>query len=288
MTWFDQEDFERARVRAGAPWGRPVRVLERTPSTNDLALEALSTDAKSGIVWLAREQTEGRGRRGTAWYSEPGESLLFSTLLRFQGSAAELYGVSLAVGLGIRDAIADVVAKHSPVRPEAPRAELKWPNDVLLGGRKVAGVLVETRSAAQEVGLVIGVGLNVHQESFPEGLGEATSLRQADVSEQGRRFEELLALCLKTLSARISPFLTRGLSSCLSDVSAFDALRNVPLSVTDAVGNLITPDGHPSSAPGPLALTGVGAGIDPQGRLMVAQPLGTFHVTSGHVRALSK
>ncbi len=271
--WFNPEKFEHARIRHGAPWGRPVRCLDTTPSTNDLALAAVSSDAKSGIVWIAKEQTHGRGRRGNAWQAPQGAGLLFSVLLRHQGPSTQLHGLSLAVGLGVRDAIASVLPD------EDAEITVKWPNDVLARGKKVAGILVETRATKQSgLGLILGVGLNVRHEAFPPDLPNATSLKLLGVPEARLAPEDLLARCLKSLSARIGPFFTRGLASCLADLNEYDGLKGALLSVTD----------DQRSAPDAEPISGRGGGIDAEGRLMVLTDAGTIFIRSGHVQTKSQ
>jgi BirA family transcriptional regulator, biotin operon repressor / biotin---[acetyl-CoA-carboxylase] ligase len=148
-------------------FGHPHRHFRRTDSTNECAKELATGGAPGGLVVTADEQTAGRGRRGRAWFAPPGSCLLYSGLLRpFAGDQATL--LPLAVPVAVCEA-AETVA---PVR-----CQLKWPNDVWIDERKIAGVLVEARP--EEGWAVIGVGLNVAipQEDFPTELQEtATSL----------------------------------------------------------------------------------------------------------------
>ncbi len=148
--------------------------LDSVDSTNEEAKRRAAQGAADGsIVWAGR-QTAGRGRRGRSWASEPG-NLYTSIVLRPRCSAATAMELTFVAALGVRDAVAAFL-------PKARRGQVKWPNDVLVEGRKIAGILLES-SASQKGGidwLVIGVGLNVahHPEAteFP-----ATSLAaQAD------------------------------------------------------------------------------------------------------------
>jgi BirA family biotin operon repressor/biotin-[acetyl-CoA-carboxylase] ligase len=128
-----------------------------TDSTNERAKELALADAPHGTLVTADEQSAGRGRQGRAWSAEPGEALLLSLVLR-----------SLDELLPLRAAVA--VAQSLPVP-----AQIKWPNDVWIGGKKVSGILVEGRP--QEGWAVLGIGLNVATRSFPDELSEiATSL----------------------------------------------------------------------------------------------------------------
>ena len=134
-----------------------------TDSTNQRAKELAAAGAPHGTLVTADEQTAGRGRQGRAWTAAPGEALLLSLVLR-----------SLDELLPLRAAVA--VAESIPVR-----AQIKWPNDVWVEGRKLSGILVEGRP--QEGWVVLGIGLNVSTTEFPEELREiATSLVLAGAS----------------------------------------------------------------------------------------------------------
>jgi BirA family transcriptional regulator, biotin operon repressor / biotin---[acetyl-CoA-carboxylase] ligase len=148
-------------------FGHPHRHFRRIDSTNERAKELAMAGAPGGLVVTADEQTAGRGRRGNEWFAPPGSCLLYSGLLQpFADARAPL--LPLAVPVAVCEA-AEAVA---PVR-----CQVKWPNDVWIDERKVAGVLVEARP--DEEWAVIGVGVNVAipQEGFPPELREtATSL----------------------------------------------------------------------------------------------------------------
>ena len=154
--------------------GWPHRHYRRTGSTNERAKELALAGAPGGLIVTASEQTAGRGRRGHAWFGPPGSALLYSALLRpFAAYQAPL--LPLAVPIAVCEA-AEAVA---PVR-----CRVKWPNDVWIDERKVAGVLVEARP--DQSWAVIGVGLNVAipQEGFPEEIREtATSLLPTEAEE---------------------------------------------------------------------------------------------------------
>jgi BirA family biotin operon repressor/biotin-[acetyl-CoA-carboxylase] ligase len=147
--------------------GNPHRHYRRTDSTNERAKELAMSGAAGGLVVTADEQTAGRGRRGNAWFAPPGSCLLYSALARpFAADQSPL--LPLAVPIAVCEA-AEAVA---PVR-----CQVKWPNDVWIDERKVAGVLVEARP--DEGWAVIGVGLNVAiaEDDFPPELrGTAASL----------------------------------------------------------------------------------------------------------------
>ncbi|MGE5857988.1 MAG: biotin--[acetyl-CoA-carboxylase] ligase [Solirubrobacterales bacterium] len=145
--------------------GRPHRHFRRTDSTNERAKELAKAGAPGGLVVTAAEQTAGRGRRGTDWFAPTGSCLLYSALLRpLALERARL--LPLAVPIAVCEA-AEAVA---PVR-----CQVKWPNDVWIEERKVAGVLAEARP--DQGWAVIGVGLNVAiaQDDFPEELRQTAA-----------------------------------------------------------------------------------------------------------------
>ena len=148
--------------------GKKVLVYDRTASTNDIAGEYAKNPDNNGLVVFAEEQTAGRGRTGAKWHSRHGDSLLFSIALAARDISGELLPLTCAVA--VAEAIGQVGPSH---------AQIKWPNDILLVGRKVAGILVESRQSTAGRVHVIGIGINCHQmpEDFPPELQEtATSL----------------------------------------------------------------------------------------------------------------
>jgi BirA family biotin operon repressor/biotin-[acetyl-CoA-carboxylase] ligase len=151
-------------------------------STNRLAMDRAEAGAGRGLLVVADRQTAGRGRRGRSWSAEAGESLLLSVVVRPPSSVDRWEWLPLAAAVAVARAVRETV-RTAP----APRIRVKWPNDVLVEGLKVAGILVERRSANGGPGsAVVGVGLNVNQERFPAELaGSATSLRMAS----GRRLD---------------------------------------------------------------------------------------------------
>jgi len=145
------------------PTGYLLDYRETTGSTNDDVRELAKGGASEGLLVVAGKQEAGRGRRGAAWVCPPGEGLAFSLLLRPMEKKALWPRLSLAAGL----AVAEGLDRFGIA------AEVKWPNDVLVGGKKIAGILVE----AGEDFVVVGIGINVGVSAFPEILADsATSL----------------------------------------------------------------------------------------------------------------
>jgi BirA family biotin operon repressor/biotin-[acetyl-CoA-carboxylase] ligase len=164
---------------AGNRFAGYVTHVASIDSTNRAALEAAQQGARSG-VWVADEQTAGRGRAGHAWHSSPGDGLYVSALVAPELPAQRAIDLALATGLASQQAIDESCGL---------RVDLRWPNDLMLNGRKCAGILVETAAEAsaspsgvQPVALlryaVIGIGINVNHTAFPTELQPiATSLR---------------------------------------------------------------------------------------------------------------
>lgn len=150
---------------------RSVLCFEEVGSTNDIAWDSLRQADTDGLVILAESQRQGRGRQGRSWISPPRKNILMSVLLREEMDAMSPEAVTIAAGLAVAEAI-----EHETHLS----AEIKWPNDVLLSGAKVAGVLVERRVASARAAMVIGLGVNVGAAP-PTGQIEqpATCLRDA-------------------------------------------------------------------------------------------------------------
>lgn len=165
--------------------------LYRIGSTNSAAMAAAAEGAPEGKVFFAEEQTAGRGRGPHAWQSVRSAGIYCSAVLRPKLPPADVLVISLATALAVRSAIKQIDSRIS--------IDLKWPNDVLVEDRKVCGILTEMNAEATRVRyLVVGIGINVNQATFPKELeNEATSLRLITGSEWSR--VELAAALLKSL-----------------------------------------------------------------------------------------
>ena len=185
----------------GTVFDRQLHHFYKIGSTNTAAMEAAADGAAEGSVFLAEEQTAGRGRGAHSWQSARSAGIYCSAVLRPALPPSEALVISLAAGLAVRAAIEQV--------DERVNADLKWPNDVLIAGKKVCGILTEMNAEATRVRyVVVGIGINVNQASFPKELeGEATSLRMATGSEWSR--VELAAALLKSLDREYRSLLGR-------------------------------------------------------------------------------
>jgi BirA family biotin operon repressor/biotin-[acetyl-CoA-carboxylase] ligase len=249
----------------GTIFAGKVHFSSVTDSTNTDAMDAARRGAPHGSIYLADEQRAGRGRGDHAWHSAAGEGLYVSVLLRPSIPALRLPLLPLAAGLAAADAIRSVVGLV---------VDLRWPNDLLLnssgGPRKVGGILVEAHTEGGTVAFaVVGIGINVHQRAFPPDLATpATSLELETGVRVGR--QPLLVSLLKSLERE-----ALGLADSASD-------RTIPLRVEEASTWV---RGRQVEVHGPQACTGVTAGLDEHGFLLVRTAEGLVTVQTGGLRA---
>lgn len=191
-----------------ATMARRVLSYRRVRSTNEVALQIAHNGAPEGTLVVAESQTAGRGRLGRTWYSPPGVGLWVSLVLRPHMESSKVFQLAICGALAVAEALYQ--RTHLPVR-------VKWPNDVLIRGKKLAGVLTETQADGDLVQLVIlGIGINVNQgvDDFPEDLRDkATSVR----AELGRPISRLNLLqdVLMEFEQRYQKFQERGLTPFL-------------------------------------------------------------------------
>lgn len=226
-TGFDVELCRRLCRERGLTLGRRIEYRAATDSTNDDALALAAGGAEHGLVVLADRQHGGRGRQGTQWFSEPGEALTFSLVLRESWRPSELPLLPLLFGLGVRE-----VAQRLLARPVL----VKWPNDVLVEGRKLCGILSEscTRAGASAA-VVVGIGLNLGIRRFPADLaGRATSL--ALEGTQVPAAERLLADLLAAFERRLERLAQVGFQDQCRELRRFDALVGRSLRVAGMEG----------------------------------------------------
>lgn len=259
-------------VRGGeSHWaGEPVRVWEsrwqvplfeahgRLRSTNDRLLDLARAGAPAFTVVVAEEQTGGRGRGGRPWYAPAGLGLWISVLLPGERRGRPPL-TPLVVGVAASRAVETLVPELEP--------KLKWPNDVLVGGRKVSGILCEGGAGA---GTVAGVGINVHgpRRNLPSALREGTTTLEEEAGEDVPR-PELASAFLGCLRNLLDPPPVRIEEGVWRDLRRRDALRGRPLETETGV-------------------RGWGAGIARDGALLVRTAEGDEHrVLAGGVEVLS-
>ncbi len=219
-------------ARALEPDGWRVEVLAETPSTNAVVAERARAGDPHGLVVVAESQTAGRGRLDRAWVSPPRAGLTFSVLLRTALPVDQLGWLPLLGGL----AVARALRQHAEVD-----AVLKWPNDVLVDGRKTCGVLAESVGGA----VVLGIGLNVSTRADELPVPEATSLVLAGASTTDR--DTLLRAVLRELGGVVGD----------RDVDGYRALCST-------LGQRVR-----VQLPGEQSVEGTADGVDDDGRLVV-------------------
>jgi len=235
-------------------------------STSTLALEAAQAGARTG-VWVADEQTAGRGRGGHGWHSIAGDGLYVSALVTPPLPITMALWISLATGLAAKQAIQQIAGVD---------ADIRWPNDLLINGKKCGGILVETavtpaaeaRSEAMLRYAVIGMGINLNHKTFPDEIAPiATSLRIENGAPVKR--EEILIMLLSSLETELH-LLANGHGDGL--------LERVTGASTWVRGKRV----HVEESGG---YTGITAGLDARGFLLVQGEDGVLHtVLSGGVR----
>ena len=241
--------------------GREFHHVERTGSTNEDLKRRARAGAPEGLVLSADEQTNGRGRRGRTWIAPPGSSLLLSILLR-PAWLAPIDGFFLTI-------LGAVAGAEAVEQSTGLAAELKWPNDLELGGRKIGGILAETEVGGTELQwTVVGIGINVNWDpsEIPEIAARATSLARAAGRELPR--PPLLRALLQRLDHRYLE-LREGRRDRL-----FDAWRR----------RLTTLGQEVSVEQAGATIHGVAMDVTARGALLVRDYAGTTHeLTAGEV-----
>lgn len=256
MRGFDVERARELLSRRGVP--ATVEWCETTTSTNDDAACAAREGAPHLSVYGADAQAAGRGRRGRTWQSAPGENLTCSIVVRAGLPPARTAPLTLAVGLAVRRAVADRVEQAALV---------KWPNDVLVSGRKLAGILLEsTFDGSPNPVVIAGVGINVAMRDVPRELAEtATSLALLGSERLSR--EELLADLLAEIAPRVRLLAEGGAAALSDELNRVDALRDQRIRIG--------------------SVEGVARGIAADGALRIERADGTItRVVSGTVERL--
>lgn len=201
-----------------------IDLLEQCDSTNSVLLTRAENGAASGTVVVAREQSAGRGRRGRAWISAAGDSLTFSLLWRLP-HGVQPAGLSLAAGLAVVRALERFSSVGAGDTPSLMPTQLKWPNDILLNGRKLGGILVELLPGANRGGntAVIGCGINLRLPStMPEELrAQSAALNDAELDPN-----TLLANLLVALLDTLEQFSRGGFASLQTQWMAHDAFAD--------------------------------------------------------------
>ena len=247
-----------AHRATGAARQVTIEIVAETGSTNADLLARASAPASGltgPVLRVAGSQTAGRGRAGRPWQSAPGASLTFSLAWKFECALPQLLGLPLAVGVAIAEAL------HAC----GVDARLKWPNDVLLDGRKLAGILIESAAADNGTWAIIGIGINL---SLPPDLAERIGNPATGLPPQAAAPDDLLAALLNALAQALTEFGITGLAPFTRRWNALHAWAGEQVAVLD----------H-----GQVRQQGAAVGIDDSGRLLIDTAEGRIAVLSGDV-----
>jgi BirA family biotin operon repressor/biotin-[acetyl-CoA-carboxylase] ligase len=237
-------DMLRQRVK-GNLFGKRIHHFFRTDSTNRVALDLGHAGEPEGALVIAEEQTAGRGRIGRTWHSERATGIYATLLLRPKLAPVQAPLLTMMAGLSARTAITESTGLT---------VDVKWPNDLLVSGKKIGGILTEMHAEPSQVRfIIVGIGINVNQDKFPADIAAvATSLRAASGKTQSRA--DILIRLLREFENDYNRFLQEGTASVVKrfeEVSSY--ARGKRVQVTN----------------GNETFTGVTAGLAPEGLLRV-------------------
>jgi len=255
-------DMLRQRLK-GNLFGKRVHHFFKTDSTNRIALELGHAGEPEGALVIAEEQTAGRGRIGRTWHSERATGIYATLLLRPKLAPVQAPLLTMLAGLSARTAITEATGVT---------VDVKWPNDLLVHGKKIGGILTEMHAEPSQVRfIIVGIGINVNQDKFPAEIATAaTSLRAASGKEQSRA--DILIRLLREFENDYNRFLQEGAANIVKrfeEVSSY--ARGKHVQVTN----------------GSEAFTGVTAGLAPEGLLRVKRDGGdVVTVVAGDVTEL--
>ncbi len=200
---YSQADLKWIQSQLKAEYiGRKIVNYDTVDSTNDIAKRLVGKSDEAGTVILADSQTQGKGRLGRTWHSEKNVGIYLSTFLNLSLPPEQTAQITLVAGVALVQAVNEF---------SRDRAHLKWPNDILLNGKKVAGILTENCRGKAQSGVIIGIGINVNHAHFPVSLQHiATSMAM----ENGKIFEKLplITFLLNRLDQEYRSFLKKGIS----------------------------------------------------------------------------
>jgi BirA family biotin operon repressor/biotin-[acetyl-CoA-carboxylase] ligase len=244
------------RIASLSRSGVAVEVVAQTGSTN-ADLLARAAELTAPVLLVAEHQTAGRGRAGRSWLSEPGNSLTFSLAWRFAEGLRGLAGLPLAIGVALAETLGKL---GQPV-------QLKWPNDVLKDGDKLAGILVETQVVPDGAAwTIVGIGLNL---VMPDALEEKIGRSAAAMPWLARMDrDELMAALLDGLADALTLFTQQGFGAFAARWNRLHAWQGRPVVLLDR---------------GEIQHEGLAAGVDDTGRLLLDTAAGRVTIVAGDV-----
>ncbi|MFZ2236163.1 MAG: biotin--[acetyl-CoA-carboxylase] ligase [Dokdonella sp.] len=238
-----------------------VEVAWQVDSTNSVLMQRAPNDHRLSSALLAEVQTSGRGRRGRAWHSVIGGSLVLSLRWNFDRGMSALAGLSLVAGLSTIAALHDIGIKG---------VGLKWPNDVVADGRKLAGILVEIGGESQgPCHAVIGIGINMHIGPSAAADIDQPWIDVHSLAKNGRgpHRNRLAAALLSRLAESLGQFNSEGFAAFVEEQARYDALLGKRVCVDSPAGDR----------------SGIALGVDPRGALRIRAEDGEFLVETGEV-----
>ena len=231
----------------GTQFARRIHHFFKIDSTNNVAMRLAEQGEAHGAVVLAEEQTGGRGRAGRSWVSEKSTGIYCTILLRPAISPAHAPLLTLVAGLAARDAVVEELVSTPDIR---------WPNDLLVGGRKFAGILTEMHAEPDRIHYaVVGIGINVNQSKMPPELAEIATSLKIETKKTHSRFELLIRL-LRNFDRYYNQFLSDGAQPIVrrfAEVSSYFRGKRVRITTSTET------------------FTGITAGLEPSGVLRVAR-----------------
>jgi BirA family biotin operon repressor/biotin-[acetyl-CoA-carboxylase] ligase len=231
----------------GTQFARRIHHFFKIDSTNNVAMRLAEQGEAHGAIVLAEEQTGGRGRAGRSWVSEKSTGIYCTILLRPAISPAHAPLLTLVAGLAARDAVAEELVSTPDIR---------WPNDLLVGGRKFAGILTEMHAEPDRIHYaVVGIGINVNQSKMPPELAEIATSLKIETKKTHSRFELLIRL-LRNFDRYYNQFLSDGAQPIVrrfAEVSSYFRGKRVRITTSTET------------------FTGTTAGLEPSGVLRVAR-----------------
>jgi BirA family biotin operon repressor/biotin-[acetyl-CoA-carboxylase] ligase len=261
---------------AGTEFAGHLQHFASVPSTNELALQAAQSGARHG-VWIADRQTAGRGRGSHIWHSPASDGLYMTALVAPAIPMQRALGLSFTTAIAVQSAIASVAGFR--VRDQI---DIRWPNDLLLNGKKCGGILIETSAQPAPASgpamlryAVVGIGINVNHTHFPPEIDAiATSLRrELPAPSRPLRREPLAAAILVTLDAELRRLTTDNLRPATCNVTQYSSWIS---------GKRVRVEARDDD---PGGYTGITAGLNPSGFLLVHGDDGQLHtVLSGGLR----
>jgi BirA family biotin operon repressor/biotin-[acetyl-CoA-carboxylase] ligase len=246
MSLYTEVDVQKIEAEVGeCRIGSKIILVNEVDSTNELAKSYVENDPPEGIVFLAESQTKGKGRSGRSWHSPPGAGIYLSVLLKPDIEVIQLSPLTLMTGVSVAKAV-------NLFQPFS--VDLKWPNDILLNGKKVGGILCELVPFNEKFWVVLGIGVNVNHvvDQFPSDISEiATSL----CIQNEKKFDRTLLIIsiLKCLGQDYHSFLTNGIKTIVNDWAELTTMFGKSIKLTQ----------------GGQSIEGVALGLDDQGSIIL-------------------